>query len=186
MFKYLRLHMSTSYFKTDIVLFPAPSTLVVWLWGIFQKSYQPVFACETPTICQREQVSRFFNWPIIVCVLLECLFLSVAMDCNLVPMDWNLVPMDCDLVPMDCDLVPIDCSCNCAIFPQLAGFQNTPSKSRPQLLRFCLPLGLWFALWIVKLRRLPCCLPWVVGLSIVCDVFAIYMIDKQLFQNSMT
>ena len=29
----------------------------------------------------------FFNWPIIVCVLLECLFLSVAMDCNLVPMD---------------------------------------------------------------------------------------------------
>ena len=121
----------------------------------------------------------FFNWPIIVCVLLECLFLSVAMDCNLVPMDWNLVPMDCDLVP-------IDCSCNCAIFPQLAGFQNTPSKSRPQLLRFCLPLGLWFALWIVKLRRLPCCLPWVVGLSIVCDVFAIYMIDKQLFQNAMT
>ena len=42
------------------------------------------------------------------------------------------------------------------------------------------------ALWIVKMRRLPCCLPWVVGLSIVCDVFAIYMIDKQLFQNAMT
>ena len=58
--KYLRLYVSTSYFKTDIVLFPAPSTLVVWLWGIFQKSYQPVFACETPTICQREQVSRLF------------------------------------------------------------------------------------------------------------------------------
>ena len=30
-------------------------------------------SCETPTICQREQVSRFFNWPIIVCVLLKCL-----------------------------------------------------------------------------------------------------------------
>ena len=42
------------------------------------------------------------------------------------------------------------------------------------------------ALWIVKMRRLPCCLLWVVGLSIVCDVFAIYMIDKQLFQNAMT
>ena len=42
------------------------------------------------------------------------------------------------------------------------------------------------ALWIVKMRRLPCCLPWVVGLRIVCDVFAIYMIDKQSFQNAMT
>ena len=51
MFKCLRLYVSTSYFKTDIVLFPAPSTLVIWLWRIFQKSYQQVFACETPTIC---------------------------------------------------------------------------------------------------------------------------------------
>ena len=116
MFKCLRLYVSTSYFKTDIVLFPAPSTLVIWLWRIFQKSYQQVFACETPTICQRGQVSRFFNWPIIVCVLLKCLFLSVAMDCNLVPMDCNLVPMDCDLVPMDCDLVRIKAVPNCCDF----------------------------------------------------------------------
>ena len=172
MFKCLRLYVSTSYFKTDIVLFPATSTLVIWLWRIFQKSYQQVFACETPTICQRGQVSRFFNWPIIVCVLLKCLFLSVAMDCNLVPMDCNLVPMDCDLVPMDLPVGP------CFLLQ---------SHPHPMLIAFYSSLCVVSSFSHPQLCPLNCKhMSWMVGLRIICDVFAIYWIDKQLFQNAMT
>ena len=144
MFKYLRLHVSTSYFKTDIVLFDAfdycrlivksiseilPTSLAFALCIVHHQpgDFQYKGPVRLRPSAKENKLVVFFNWPIIVCVLLECLFLSVAMDCNLVPMDYNLVPMDCDLVPMDC-------SCNCAFSPKLAGLQNTLPKNRPQYL----------------------------------------------------